>query len=464
MTLEEFGKKIKEKYPQYQDVSDAELGQKMLIRYPQYNDMVTVTKTVIPKKDALTKTSDVLGSIFGGKQIGESIGTLAGYGYQKGKDLIKGTDVASNYDLSAPSPLQTAGDAVRSLVGVAGVKGVGTTGSFLAKAGKSALIGAGITGGGAVSEGKGLKDVVKETAIGAGVGASTSLALSGVGAIASQFKKLPSRFIQSALGQSKKEILAGKSLEKFILENRKVGTADKLIRESRDEMERLTNIINNNLKSVPVTQGKVTTSSILNDIVKDVNAQGGAITREEAREIVERLAPQAKGLLSKPSMGLVTANKLRQSIDRTIGDRGFLVSELPFNKDVLRSFTNALREEVKKKAPEGTRAAFNSLSNEIRLTNALSNKVAQGSRNQIISFGDLIGGGIGGVVGGIPGAAAGAALRRTLQSTPFLTGTAVSIDLVNRRLVPFLAEFSPFVQTSILNAVRSVLSDDTPRR
>ena len=44
MTIEQFGQSIKQKYPQYQDLSDAELGQKMLAKYPQYQDMIDPPK------------------------------------------------------------------------------------------------------------------------------------------------------------------------------------------------------------------------------------------------------------------------------------------------------------------------------------------------------------------------------------------------------------------------------------
>lgn len=50
-TLEQFGQTIKQKYPQYNDIPDAELGQKMLVKYPQYKDMVdtsTPTTTKAP--------------------------------------------------------------------------------------------------------------------------------------------------------------------------------------------------------------------------------------------------------------------------------------------------------------------------------------------------------------------------------------------------------------------------------
>ncbi len=41
MTIEEFGKTIKVKYPQYQDIPDADLGTKMIAKYPVYKDQIT---------------------------------------------------------------------------------------------------------------------------------------------------------------------------------------------------------------------------------------------------------------------------------------------------------------------------------------------------------------------------------------------------------------------------------------
>jgi hypothetical protein len=411
-------------------------------------------------RSGLEKTSDRLNSVFGGKQLGNAIGTSVAALGRLVKGDVKGFQDIAKENRSNDTVKKVAGDTANIVATTAGMMGVGTTGTIAKKALTSSGIGAVTFAGKEATEGGDLTDIIKSGAVGAGVGAGTSLALSGVGEIAKQFKNLPERLIRSATGQSKKEILAGKSLDKYILENKKVGTADGLIKQSKDIQTRLNTIIDNNLKSISVTKTKVTTSSILDRITNDINSSGGEITKQEVKTILEKLAPQSKGLLKKPSMSLVTANKLRQSIDRTLGDKGFLVSELPFNKEILRTFTNTLREEVKTKAPQGTRAAFNSLSNEIRLADALSTKIAQGSRNQIISFGDLIGGGLGGAVGGVPGAIAGAATRRVIQSTPFLTGSAVAIDQVNKKLMPTLSKLSPATQTEILNIIGEIFSQD----
>ena len=54
MTIEEFGKTIKEKYPQYGDKSDLEIGEAMLRKYPTYQSKITgvsVSKKETPFKE-----------------------------------------------------------------------------------------------------------------------------------------------------------------------------------------------------------------------------------------------------------------------------------------------------------------------------------------------------------------------------------------------------------------------------
>lgn len=41
MTIQEFGRTIKAKHPQYSDLSDEELGNRMLAKYPEYQDMIS---------------------------------------------------------------------------------------------------------------------------------------------------------------------------------------------------------------------------------------------------------------------------------------------------------------------------------------------------------------------------------------------------------------------------------------
>ena len=79
MTIEEFGKTIKAKYPQYNDLPDADLGQRMLAKYPQYKDLVK-GPPASPKADAflaghpvLKGISDFVGTTNLGKGIAQGI-------------------------------------------------------------------------------------------------------------------------------------------------------------------------------------------------------------------------------------------------------------------------------------------------------------------------------------------------------------------------------------------------------
>jgi hypothetical protein len=94
MTLEELGKKTKEKYPQYNNIDDRTLGQKVLAKYPQYQSQITgdvtpvsaaptaATPTVTAptttpaKKGLLSSIGSAL--ISSEKAFGETLGQAAG--------------------------------------------------------------------------------------------------------------------------------------------------------------------------------------------------------------------------------------------------------------------------------------------------------------------------------------------------------------------------------------------------
>jgi hypothetical protein len=182
----------------------------------------------------------------------------------------------------------------------------------------------------------------------------------------------------------------------------------------------------------------------------------------DVKLIIEKLAPQTKQLLGKTSLTLEEANKLRQLTDRTLGDRAFLGGQLSSDKIVLKKFADFLRETVKSKAPEGTRELFKELSNEIQFSDGLLNKIAQKQGNQVLSFGDFIGGGLGGVFGGgIPGVVAGVATRRAIESVPFKITSAKLINALTKA-GPVLEKLSPAQQTVLLNLFSEIVTPDKP--
>jgi transcriptional regulator with XRE-family HTH domain len=62
VTVEEFARKIKEKYPQYKDVDDLELAQRIIDKYPQYKKTVSFEPPAVKKKDAAIPSAPLDGA------------------------------------------------------------------------------------------------------------------------------------------------------------------------------------------------------------------------------------------------------------------------------------------------------------------------------------------------------------------------------------------------------------------
>lgn len=420
-------------------------------------------ETPTPKqqeKGFLQKTTDVVGKVFPGQKVGESIGTLGGFGLTALKEKLglapKGA--TSQYDLSSPSVKSTIGDVASGALTVAGFKGAGIGKTVAGTIGKGSALGAGFGASEALKEDKGIKDTLKSAAGGAVVGGILSGAGAGLEkALTSTLQNLPSRFVQSAIGQSKKEILAGKDLTKFVTENKKIGTAQSLLKGSIDAQNELNSKINTILQN---STKKFSTEKIFNSLQKSENIQNALLKNEDVLDIVSKIAPQSRKLLSQKVLTTQQINKLRQQIDRSLGSKVFDAPEVAFQKEIAKEFTNKLRSVVQKSAPE-TKDLFKTYSQEIRLADAIQGKMQRGNRNQIISMGDLIGGGLGGAALGPIGVIGGALAKRVSQSTPFLTGSAVIADQLSKTLLPTLQKLDPAIQTEIISAIEKALVPPT---
>lgn len=425
----------------------------------------------LQKKDLLQKATGVVTSIFPGGKVGEAIGTLGGYGLTAAKEKLglapKGA--TETYDLTSPSLTQVLGDVGAGALTVAGMKGVGTSGTFTQQILKSAGLGAALSGTTAISEGANASDIAKSTAIGGAIGGALPVAGAGLRAIGRQIEALPARFVNSALSRSKAEVLKDIAKDKvddfakYVVKNKPIGSASKLLNESIDNVGKLDASIDAKLASAIRKSGGNKTigiSNLLDEISKTPEAEGALLKRADVKGIIERLAPQTKKLLSKNTLNLEDANKLRQLADRTLGDKAFLGSQLTSDKSILKNFADTLRELVKSKAPEETRALFGELTNEIRFRNGLLNRIAQKQGNQVLSFGDFIGGGLGGIFGGgIPGAVAGVATRRAIESVPFKL-SAAKLTNAATKLEPIINQLAPAQRTAILNFFADIFSGE----
>ena len=89
-------------------------------------------------------------------------------------------------------------------------------------------------------------------------------------------------------------------------------------------------------------------------------------------------------------------------------------------------------------------------------------RVARRAGNQVLSFGDFIGGGLGGIFGSlgaqpITGAIAGVTARRVLESVPFKIGSAKFINTLTK-VAPILDSLVPAQQTAILKLFAEIFS------
>lgn len=425
----------------------------------------------IDKRDWLDKTSDFLkNNNFPGSQIGAAVGDQLGALGSAAKFALEGRpNVAKQVLDSTPAPSfkKVVGDTVQSVALPVSLAGGGTTGTFVQRVLASTGLGAAISGGATAAKNGSTPDIAKSAAFGGAVGAALPIAGAGLRAIGDQIDNLPSRFIESALGRNKavvlKEIQSGKeSLTEFVLK-KPVGTAETLIRNSSQSIDELGTAIKTKLAEAVRTTGgaaSIGRDNFLDEIAQLPGAQGALMNRADVRGVIERLAPQSKQLLQKGTWSLPDANSLRQLLDRTLGDRGFLANQLSNDKEILRTFANTLREMVKTKAPTATRALFGELANEIQLRDALMAKLAQRAGNQVLSFGDFIGGGLGGIFGGgVPGAIAGVGARRVIESVPFKMTVAKAVSALTKA-GPVLEQLAPAQQTALLTLFAELFSPD----
>lgn len=262
----------------------------------------------------------------------------------------------------------------------------------------------------------------------------------------------PKRLVQAAVGQGKEELRAGKDVSDYILKNKRVGTFNSLLNQSEAQMTHLNGQIAKNLGQATENGVLINKNNVIGELVDKINKDGGAINHEEINNMLHDLVPQARGLLQKETLNPIEANRLRQLVDRTVGDRNFLKNQLPFKQDVLRDFANNLRETVKQNAPEDTRGLFDDLSKEITLRNALFKKYGGNEGKSLVKWGDILAA-LPGSFGGIPGVVGSVAAKRAVESPYVLTGVANNLSKI-KELTPILDKLAPDVKAAIIKALQ----------
>lgn len=460
MTEQEFAQKVKAKYPQYKDMNDAELTQKIVAKYPQYS--ASIDSVASEDRTLGDQASDVAGgAVYGASSIGRTVQNLL----SKGADKLLGTTgfgkaTKEGFEQSTGTDLDTTSAKVGEFAGEMATFAI--PGGAVAKATKTApmaarILAEGATAGGiqALQTGK----VDEDTAITAIFGGALppigkALSVAGKNLTTS----LPEWLVTPLLKQAKDAKIKGKDIAPFLLQTGRVGSMDSLISQSDDVIKTLNSKVDDALQKASQEGVTVQVDDIVKQVVDKVNAAGGAIDDFELKTVIDRLAPQARGLLNKPTLTLTEANSLRSSIDRTLGDRGFLRDQLPFNKEVLKDFTNSLRETVKTLGPDDLRSTFDDYAKNIRLRNALLERASSATGVNSVGLFDILTG-MGGFAasGGNPiGALAVPVARRVFESAAMKTGSAKALTSLNK-LAPILEKLSPAERGLFLETIQSLL-------
>jgi hypothetical protein len=350
-----------------------------------------------PKKGLLQKATDVVTSIFPGGKVGESIGTLAGYGITAGKEKLglvpKGT--TSQYDLSAPTPLQVGGDIVKGATMIAGAKLPIAT-SVLGKTAQFGTLGAISGGAEAVAQGKSGTDVLKSTAIGGAVGGATGavfgLAEKGIKGMANLFGKAGDKIQTTIIKPSAKDIKDGFSLD-TIKKYNLGGSLKQTFEKTDTTLDSLSKQLNQKLnasgKSPVLDLNKVyenTAKKLLGNKLESF----GANTQMEGA--IDKLRNEISAVVGKNGL---TSVQEAQIIKRAAGhfgawSYGVPTPEATASQKVYDTFYNELKTAIEKASPEGVKEINQQISKLIPVMNALIRRIPVAERNSALSLTDII--------------------------------------------------------------------------
>lgn len=317
---------------------------------------------------------------------------------------------------------------------------------------------AGFGGVAALQEGELNKDVATTAAVSGAFPVVGAGLKKGVDALSDS---LPSWLVSKIVKQTPTEKLKKGDISSFLADTGRVGNVESLIKQSDSSISNL----NTNIQKELVSESKGGTGKMINipsiyeTVARELNESGAEITAKEVKDIIVKLAPQSKRLLNETETVLTRGNNLRVGLDKTLGDRGFLVDKLPFNKEVLKTFTNTLRNNIKDSAPK-TRELFDEFSKELTLKKALEKASVSGGGRNNINLADILAAGVGGTVAGIPGLAAGAAARRVVESPVIKTLAARGTGKGLPKIAETLSKFSDIERAAILSFIESLESDD----
>lgn len=362
-------------------------------------------QTPTDNRDLLQKTGDVVNSIFPGKQVGQAIGTLGGYATEKVKGLFGGQDNGNYYDTSAPNVGQVLGDVAQGALTVAAPE-IGNGSSMLGRIGANAALGAAQGGANSIAQGKSASDIGIDTVKGGLLGGGISAGVEGAGALV---KNLPVWLTKKALPK------LNSSNVDYALENTKLGTIDSNLAKSDQAVKSYGNQIQSVLSHPQYANEVGDGAASLEGVIQAF--PHAKLDAEKVAQIASDVVPGSEKLVNKISEGTATLlekNELRQQLDQATKKVFTDSPQLTFNKQVVHSFANSLRNEVQSVAPE-TEPIFNEFSKELNLNGALRSVSKKMEKGAAIGLYDVLSA-MGGSIAGIPGSLGAVAAEKALRS------------------------------------------------
>ena len=129
-------------------------------------------------------------------------------------------------------------------------------------------------------------------------------------------------------------------------------------------------------------------------------------------------------------------------------------AQLPFEKEILKSFNTVLRNSVKQKAPKGTKELFSNLAKEITVRNALDKVISSGKGNRVLGLTDFLTIGGAGAAFGAPGAIALTAAKKVAETPQAKTITAQALKSVGK-----LEGFAKYLPQTVRGSFAQILKD-----
>lgn len=478
LTIEQFGQTIKKKYPQYADISDADLGQKMLSKYPQYKDMVSASQ---PEKKGLgERVLGAVGNFTGVSKLGEAIGGLLGLGgIKKAQEQMEASDkqytdillkrlktsrekgdtietdrtleklknfipqdVLSQYVNELPTAKQVVGSAIQTAATV-GTIGIGA-GKILPTLAKVGTAGAVSGFGEGLEKEKNIKDSLKQAFTSGLASAATFGVLIGAGKIAKQvLQKIPYKIYSSV---AKLEPESARAL----LNAKQIGGLGKLKGYVDAEGSRLNNIIQ---EKINANNGKITSKDFIKSVVAKIQDSWQGVSKDKILKAIK--AADIDPFLKNKSVDYLTADNIRRGLGNTIGN-AWRTDNPKFNlsvRDILwKEIVNTIRPAT------GTTAEFAQYAPLVDASKSIGKIISNQDKKFGLSLYDVIGGGLGYASGGgLPGVIGGAIARRLVDSSTGKTLMAVSLNELSNLITKIPTDSAGKIsRVALINALNGI--------